>query len=135
MLITYTSDVATLGEEQLRGFFDGWQRRPAAATLLASLRGSQHAIVAVDSQNHAVGFITILTDGALSAYIPLLEVLPAYRRLGIGSELVGMEMSRMKDCYMLDLTCDVAMQSFYARLGWEASTGMSIRKYQRLAGA
>ncbi len=136
MMISYTSDVEMLDEESLYGFLDGWQRRPSPALLHAAVRGSQHAIIAVDSRTQrVVGFITILTDGVFSAYISLLEVLPTHRRLGIGSELVRMAVSLVNGCYMIDLTCDAPLQPFYERLGWSVSNAMSIREYKRLIDA
>ena len=37
--------------------------------------------------NQIVGFITAISDGVLSAYIPFLEVFPAYKSKGNGKEL------------------------------------------------
>ena len=53
-----------------------------------------------------VGFVTAASDGVLSAFIPLLEVLPAYRDRGIGAELVRRLLGQLDDLYMVDLCCD-----------------------------
>jgi ribosomal protein S18 acetylase RimI-like enzyme len=37
-----------------------------------------------------IGFETAISDGRLTAYIPLLEVLPTYRNRGVGSQLIKM---------------------------------------------
>jgi predicted N-acetyltransferase YhbS len=71
----------------------------------------------------------------LSAYIPLLEVLPAYQGQGIGSELVRRMLAKLADLYMVDLLCDPGMQPFYERLGMRPTTGMLRRNYDRQAGA
>ncbi|KIL45027.1 acetyltransferase [Jeotgalibacillus soli] len=43
------------------------------------LKDSDKVVLAFDEKpNQVVGFSTSVSDGALSAYIPFLEVLPAY---------------------------------------------------------
>lgn len=57
-------------------------------THLKLLDNSSKVVLALDEQfNQIVGFITALSDGVLSAYIPFLEVLPAYKSKGNGKEL------------------------------------------------
>lgn len=72
--------------------------------------------------------------GVLSAYIPLLEVLPAYRGRGIGRELVRRLLEGLRGRYMVDLLCDPALQPFYARVGMRPATGMMVRNYARQSG-
>jgi ribosomal protein S18 acetylase RimI-like enzyme len=83
----------------------------------------------------AVGFITAVSDGVSCAYIPHLEVLPAYQGRGIGSELVRRMLAALGDIYMIDLLCDPAVQPFYERLGMRRWSGMLIRNYGRQSGA
>ncbi|WP_218212220.1 GNAT family N-acetyltransferase, partial [Pseudomonas sp. 2822-15] len=76
-------------EEMLQGFFVGWPNPPSSHTHLKLLEKSTHIVLAVDDENEqVVGFITAISDGVLSAYIPLLEVLTEYQGRGIGKELV-----------------------------------------------
>ncbi|MGH2551038.1 MAG: GNAT family N-acetyltransferase, partial [Thermomicrobiales bacterium] len=94
-----------------------------------------HIEIAVDAESGTViGFITAITDGALSAYIPLLEVLPSYQRRGIGQELVRRMVHNLRHLYMIDLLCDVELQPYYARLGMRPATGMLLRNYDRQSG-
>src|SRR5258708_121765 len=90
MSIVYTDSLDNIQIAQLRGgFFDGWPNPPAPETHLKILRGSHFRILATDSDTgNVVGFITAISDGISAAFIPFLEVLMAYRRVGIGSELV-----------------------------------------------
>lgn len=81
-----------------------------------------------------VGFITAITDGVLSAYIPLLEVLPAYRGRGTGSELLRRLLQKLDHLYMVDLLCDAELQPFYERMGMRPATGMMIRNYAKQSG-
>jgi ribosomal protein S18 acetylase RimI-like enzyme len=125
-MIRYEHSAEAVNADQLGGFFEGWPNPPAASTHLASLKRSDHVVLALDGRR-VVGFITAISDGVLSAYIPLLEVLPTYRKRGIGSELVRRMLEKLRGLYMVDLVCDPEMQDFYARLGMKAYTAMIIR--------
>jgi ribosomal protein S18 acetylase RimI-like enzyme len=88
--------------DQLVGFFVGWPKPPTPETHLRILRNSRHIVLAIDnSTDKVVGFITAISDGVLSAYIPLLEVLPEYQGQGIGRELVRRMLDQLQDYYMI----------------------------------
>jgi ribosomal protein S18 acetylase RimI-like enzyme len=79
------------------------------------------AICAIDDETGTVvGFVTAIGDRVLTASIPLLEVLPAYRGRGIASELVRRVLARLSGRYSIDLTCDPELIPFYERLGGRA---------------
>jgi ribosomal protein S18 acetylase RimI-like enzyme len=120
----------------LEGFFEGWPNPPTPETHLRLLEQSDEVILAVDGvSGEVVGFITAISDGVLAAYIPLLEVRPAYRGQGIGTALVRRMLDRLDDLYMVDLLCDPALQPFYAALGMRPATGMMVRNYEQQSGA
>ena len=75
-----------------------------------------------------------MSDQVSCAYIPHLEVLPAYQGQGIGSELVRRMVKKLRHLYMIDLVCDPSLQSFYERLGMQAIVGMVVRNYDRQSG-
>jgi ribosomal protein S18 acetylase RimI-like enzyme len=134
-MIRYQNTLEGVTAEQLQGFFVGWPNPPSPATHLRLLEGSQHVILARDvTVGTVVGFITALSDGVLSAYIPHLEVLPPYQGQGIGSELVRQMLELLRQLYMVDLICDPELQPFYARLGLRPWTGMVVRNYDRQSG-
>jgi ribosomal protein S18 acetylase RimI-like enzyme len=133
-MITYTDSLAGVGPEQLAGFFVGWPNPPSPATHLRILQGSYGVELARDGDGAVVGFITAISDGVSSAYIPHLEVLPAYQGRGIGSELLRRMLAKLSGLYMIDLSCDPELQPFYARLGMRPATGMLIRNYERQSG-
>jgi len=135
MQIRYVSSIEGIAPSQLEGFFVGWPSPPSPETHLRILRGSQHVVLAIDDVGgHVVGFVTALSDGVVSAYLPLLEVLPNYQGHGIGSELVNRVLERLGELYMVDLSCDPEVEPFYERLGLVRSTGMRLRRYDRQAG-
>jgi ribosomal protein S18 acetylase RimI-like enzyme len=123
-VIDYRDDITGVAADQLRGgFFEGWPSAPSVELHLAHLRGAEIAIAAVDADTgQVVGFVTAIGDGVLTAFIPLLEVLPAYRGRGIGTELVRLVLARLGDRYSVDLVCDPEMAEFYERFGGVAGT-------------
>jgi ribosomal protein S18 acetylase RimI-like enzyme len=128
MTIRYTESLEGLSAEDLRGFWQGWPNPPSADRHLHALRGSEIAILALDSTTErVVGFVTVVGDGAIAAFIPLLEVIPEYRGRGIGSELVRRALERLRGRYAVDLVCDDELVPFYERLGFAKLTAMAIR--------
>jgi len=79
------------------------------------------------------GFVSAHGDGVLSAYIPLLEVLPAYQGRGMGTELVRRLLELLKGHYMIDLACDEDLVPFYERFGMKRWVGMGLRNHNALA--
>ncbi len=136
MSITYQSDLQGITADHLQGFFVGWPHPPSPATHLRILQGSDCIELAVDADNsQVVGFVNAVSDGVLVAYVPLLEVLPAYQGQGIGATLVSRLLARLEHLYAVDLLCDADVQPFYARLGMRPATGMMLRHYERQSGA
>ncbi len=114
----------------LEGVFEGWKRPPSPESHLAILRNSDHIVLAPDRDTgKVVGFVTALTDRVQTAFIPLLEVLPAYRGKGIGPALVSKMLEKLREIPASDLTCDSDMQKFYSEFGMKPSVGMVIRNY------
>jgi predicted N-acetyltransferase YhbS len=70
----------------------------------------------------------------LSAYIPLLEVLPEYQNQGIGKELVRRILEELQDFYMIDTVCDEKLQTYYEKFGMLKSAGMILRNYKKQSG-
>lgn len=131
-MIAYADDLGGVQAHHLAGFFVGWPKPPSPERHLELLRGSSHVVVARDGER-VVGFVTAISDGVLSAYVPLLEVRPPYQGRGIGAELVRRLLARLDGLYMVDLCCDEDVVGFYERLGlsrWDA--GMGIRNREAL---
>lgn len=129
-MIVYCDEKTKLSENQLKGFFVGWKQPLTPEQHLKSLRGSTHFIVAIDDEtNQIVGYINALSDGVNSGFIPLLEVLPAYRGKGIGAQLMEKILLKLKNVPNVDLTCGVEHQPFYERFKMIKSCGMILRKY------
>ncbi len=128
-MIEYSDDVGSLSADQLRGgFFEGWPAPPTPEVHLRHLRGAELSIVAIDTKtDQVVGFISAVGDGVLTAFIPLLEVLPAYRGRGIGTELARRMVARLGDRYSIDLVCDLELVPFYERFGGIRGTAVMWR--------
>jgi ribosomal protein S18 acetylase RimI-like enzyme len=133
--ISYTDSLTHITADHLRGgFFEGWPHPPNPDAHLRILQGSYAVVLALNAASeNVVGFITAISDGVSAAYIPHLEVLPVYRKQGIGAELVRRMLARVSHLYMIDLVCDPHVQPFYARLGMRPYSAMIHRNYDRQA--
>ncbi|GAB6109096.1 GNAT family N-acetyltransferase [Fusibacter bizertensis] len=119
-----------------KSFFAGWPNPPSNQVHRTILEESYKAIVCIDdSIPEIIGFITSVSDGVLSAYIPLLEVIPSYQGRGIGKELVRLLKKELDDLYMIDLLCDANLQTYYESLEMIPSQGMVIRNYKNQNGS
>ncbi len=115
-MIEYVTSLEGVAAKDLEGFFVGWPRPPSPERHLELLRGSSHVVLARDGRR-VVGFASAISDGVLSAYVPLLEVLPEHQGRGIGSELIRRLLADLGDLYMVDVSCDDDLVPFYERLG------------------
>ncbi|GGR36638.1 GNAT family N-acetyltransferase [Deinococcus ruber] len=132
-MVRSTNDPTLVTREQVEGFFIGWPNPPQPETLLRLLQGSYRVILALDG-DQVVGFVTAISDGVLSAYIPLLEVLPSHQGRGIGTELTRRILDDLTNLYMIDVMCDKEVAPFYERLGLRRATGVIRRNYSRQSG-
>lgn len=132
----YKNSLDGITSGMLQGFFVDWPNPPAPDTHLRLLKQSSKVILAVDETAYrVVGFITAISDGILSAYIPLLEVLPTYKNKGIGKELVTRMLTELDDIYMIDLCCDDDLVPYYDQFGMRKTNGMILRNYTRQSGS
>lgn len=134
--MNYTTLIEDItSDHQLNGFFVGWPNPPSPKVHLKLLKKSSHVVLAVDDESaQVVGFITAISDGVLSAYIPFLEVLPPFQGQGIGQQLLKKMLELLSDMYMIDLMCDVELQGYYEKLGMHRSHGMILRNYAKQLG-
>lgn len=134
-MIKYVTTPDAITPAQLTGFFVGWPSPPDNQTHLEILKAADHVVLAIDSEtDQVVGFINAISDRIHAAYIPLLEVLPEYKRKGIGAELVKRILTEIGELYMIDLLCDADVQPFYEKLGLTQATGMRIRNLDNQSG-
>ena len=134
-MIKYTSSTHGLTPDNLRGFFVGWPKPPSTETFLKILEQSYEIVLAIDdTTDHVIGFVNAISDGILSAYIPLLEVLPEYQGRGIGKELIRRMLRKLDGLYMIDLVRDEKLQSFYEKIGFQAGPAMVIRNFDNQSG-
>ncbi len=127
----YLESIEGIEPSHLEGFFQGWRCKPTPQQFLAILGGSSRVVLAWDASSaRVVGFINALSDGRLMAFIPLLEVLPAFRGRGIGSALVRRMLTRLNEHYAVDVVCDADVVSFYKRHDLRSGHSMMRRNYE-----
>ena len=124
--VRYQNDLTGIRASDLRGFFEGWPAPPSPDRHLAILERSTHVVLAL-AGSRVVGFANAISDRELSGYIPLLEVLPPWRRGGVGSELIRRLLAEIGPLYMIDAVCDPPLAGFYERLGFRQLVGMARR--------
>ena len=128
-MIDYTDSLAGVEPRHLSGFFVGWPHPPSPETHLRLLAGSDQIVLAIDRETgQVVGYVTALTDGVLSGFIPLLEVLPAYQGQGVGRALMTRILDRLGALANVDLLCDPDVMPFYERFGMKPVGGMALRR-------
>jgi GNAT superfamily N-acetyltransferase len=128
-VIHYTDSLDGIETRHLEGFFVGWPYPPSPETHLRLLSGSDHVVLAIDvERGQVIGFVTALTDGVLSGFIPLLEVLPAYQGQGVGQALMTRMLDRLGHLPNIDLLCDATVVPFYERFGMKPVAGMALRR-------
>jgi len=131
----YTTSLEGISTDMLQGFFDGWRNPPTPAKHLELLQRSYKVVLAIDDASvRVVGFINAVSDGVLSAYIPLLEVLPRYQSQGVGKQLVSRMLKELQDLYMVDLICDESLQNYYEEIGMLKAHGMVVRNFTYQSG-
>jgi len=134
-MIRYVDTLDGITADGLGGFFEGWRRPVSPEEHLAAMAGSDEIVLAADRETgEVVGFITAISDGVLSAHIPLLEVLRQYRGRGIGAELLRRMLARLERFYAVDVVCDGALRKFYEAHGMAPATAMVLRRHDRPPG-
>ena len=97
-MVRYPDTPEGLRAHRLRGgFFEGWPDPPDPDEHLRLLENGDAGGHALEEPGDVVGFITATADDVLYAYIPLLEVLPAYRGGGIYRQLLRPVLSGFRD--------------------------------------
>ncbi len=133
VVIVYQSNLDGISAAQLEGFFVGWPNPPLPGTHLRILENSASIVLALEG-DQVSGFVSAISDGVLSAYISLLEVLPSHQGRGVGRELMTRMKVLLEGLYMIDVLCDDNLLSFYEKLGFKAMSGAMIRQYQHQSG-
>jgi ribosomal protein S18 acetylase RimI-like enzyme len=88
----------------------------------------------VDPEGRVVGFAQAISDGVLTAFIPLLEVRPEHRGRGLGTALLQHLLGQLSHLYAVDLSCEGGLVPFYERLGMRRANAMVLRNYGRQNG-
>ncbi|HLO99888.1 MAG TPA: GNAT family N-acetyltransferase [Fimbriimonas sp.] len=127
-MVDYVAFTPEFSSERLVGFHQDWVYKITPEKLHSMLSGSEFALLALEGEK-VIGYIAVLGDGAVFAYISSLEVLEPYRGRGIGKELVRRVIAAYQDRYAVDLLCDETLLAFYEPLGMIPVRGACVRNY------
>ncbi|MFC4639370.1 GNAT family N-acetyltransferase [Deinococcus hohokamensis] len=125
----YTTQPGGVTPDQLGGFFEGWPNPSSPDTLHRLLAGSAYVVLAIEEGGQVVGFVHAVSDGVLSAYIPLLEVRAEWRGQGVATRLMQLLLEQVDGLYMIDTACDDELVPFYERFGLRRANAMIRRDY------
>lgn len=120
--------------QRLAGLFRGLAQPALSRDVHRLLAGSYRISLAVDEGGRVVGFAQAISDGVLTACIPLLEVLPEHQGRGLGTALMRHLLEQLGHLYAVDLSCDDDVVPFYERLGMRRANAMYLRNYARQGG-
>jgi ribosomal protein S18 acetylase RimI-like enzyme len=100
-------------------------------TIPAMILGSFRFMVARLPEGRIVGMARVISDGYSDAYIQDVVVLPAYRKQGIGSELIRRltEYCVSRKLAWIGLVAEPGTRAFYEELGYEPLTGYQPMLY------
>ena len=129
-MIRYQTDLNGITKEQLEGFFVGWSVPFTKEEHYEILQNSYMIVLAIDTEtNNVVGFVNAISDKLKFAFIPMLEVLPPFKNMGIGKRLMETLLSKLEHLSCIDLMCDPEMQPYYEKFKLTKSHGMVIRRF------
>jgi ribosomal protein S18 acetylase RimI-like enzyme len=114
--------------KELDHFFQNWKSPPSLKIKRKLLKGSD-LIITSREKGELVGFLTAISDGAMHAFISLVEVLESHQGKGIGKHLVELVVSHYKGYYDIVLITDPDKRAFYNKLGFSQVYGMHIRDF------
>lgn len=98
------------------------------AFLVPMVAGSFLAIGAYTAEGRLVGFGRALSDGCSDAYLQDVVVAEAFRRRGIGAEIVGRLTAelRRRGIDWIGLVGEPGTELFYRRLNWQKQDDFTL---------
>ncbi len=117
-----------IGIKKLDPFFKGWKSPPSKRVRSQILKNSDLVVTAWENKK-LVGFLAAISDGAMHAFITLLEVLEPYQGQGIGSNLMKMALAHYRGYYSVALNTDPDKKRFYEKLGFEEIYALHIQDF------
>ena len=113
---------------ELECFFQDWKSPPSLKIKGKFLDGADLIITAREN-GKLIGFLTAISDGAMHAFITLVEVLKTHRGKGVGTHLMKLAVSHFKGYYDIVLITDPDKGTFYKKFGFNEIYGMHIRDF------
>ena len=113
---------------ELNHFFQDW-KSPPSLEIRGKLLDGADLIITARENGKLIGFLTAISDGAMHAFITLVEVLKIYQGKGVGTHLMKLAVSHFKGYYDIVLITDPDKVAFYKNFGFNEIYGMHIRDF------
>jgi ribosomal protein S18 acetylase RimI-like enzyme len=113
---------------ELNCFFQDW-KSPPSLKIKGKLLNGADLIITARENGRLIGFLTAISDGAMHAFITLVEVLEAHQGKGVGRHLMKLAVSYFKGYYDIVLITDPDKGAFYKKFGFNEIYGMHIRDF------
>lgn len=123
MEMTYGESKNYNGDE-LKELFSsvGWSSAEYPEELVRAMRGYDAVFYAREGEK-LVGLACAMDDGAMTAYVHYLLVLPSYQGHGIGLRLTEMLKERYKNFLKIALIASAGKEGFYSKCGFAVAEG------------
>jgi len=119
---------ARIASHELDEFFQNWES-PPPSEIKGKLSDGSDLIITARENGRLVGFLTAISDGAMHAFVTLVEVLETHQGKGIGNHLMKLAISQFKGYYDIVLITDPDKGAFYKKLGFNEIYGMHLRDF------
>lgn len=108
----------------------GWTR--ASIERIETALANSYQTYAIRKDNQLIGFLRVITDKGIHAFIVDLNVHPAFQKHGIGNALVQETVNDLKKegYYHIQLVFYPELEEFYRKCGFEIIQAGMITNYQ-----
>ena len=110
----------------------GWISKDECGAFLPAVLSGSFLFLAARIDGKIIGMARAISDGVSDAYIQDVVVSAAYRKLGIGKELIFRLRDELKTCGVdwIGLVGAPGTENFYSRLGLKEQPGYTLWKLE-----
>lgn len=111
--------------DELGIFFRNSDFPPSDQAVEASIEGSD-LVVTAREDGKLIGFLTVITDGGIYAWISTIKVLPPHRDRDVPKNLIDMAVSELGDIPNIVVSAVADTTHLLHRFGFRKASGLSL---------